>query len=122
MYIPFCGLCTAAETKEEKRLTKGLTLSCQHGRSNQCQLCTEWQQHTARAVARMGERLSFKQKSNILTAFQKRKGLTIQRLKLTLVSTLSRPDDTHRPAESMTQISCVAFVSDSNFYCLYNTR
>lgn len=120
MYIPFCGLCTAAETKEEKRLTKGLTLSCQHGRSNKCQLCTEWQQHTARAVARMGERLSFKQKSNILTAFQKRKGLTSQRLKLILVSTLSVM--THRPAESMTQISCVAFVSDSNFYCLNNTR
>lgn len=52
------GLCTAAETKEEKGIWP--TQSHQHGRSNQYQLCTEWQQHIVRAVVRMGERLFFK--------------------------------------------------------------
>lgn len=107
MYHPV-GLCTAAATKEEGGIW--LTQSCQHGRSNQGQLCTEWQQHTVRAVTRMGERLFFKQNSNILTAFQKRKGLTSQRLTPTLVSTLSSPDEASlqaRRTHSTNQLCCV---------------
>lgn len=54
--------------------------------------------------------------------FPEEKGSDQPKAETTLVSTLFPGLRTHRPAEYMTQISCVAFVSDSNFYCLYNTR